>query len=1229
MKLRRGGLVCLAIVATLVARPASAQQSDIIRGRVTGPDSAPIPNVRVTATSYAGQIAKTARTDKNGRFMIAFLNGEGDYWLEFAALGFVARRFEIKRVGDEEIMLADTRLVSAIAALDAVNVVGQRNRALVNRNATAGDVGGGDRPLTNDVLSPDQAGNLAAMAAAVAGMQLIPGLDGASDMFSALGLSGDQNNTTFNGLGSGINALPPDAQVRLSLNQYPWDVSKGGFSGAQISITSVPGTNYSRRSLSGSGTGPPLEWTDLSAGQAGQKSTQLYVGGAALGPIARDARFYNSSYYASRTFSDALTLLNASPAGLTTAGVAGDSVARLLDILRARHVPVSVPGVPSSRTTDNVRLQTNIDFSPSASGTGNSFTLGALGGYTRAQLIGTGGTLLTAVPARAAENRNWSGSASLTHANYFGFGILSQSALAFAATSSSTQPYLDYPQGSVRVTSALPDRSTAIRSLAFGGGRQPASSRTKNVQLSNQLSWYSSDNKHTFKLTSVVGRESNERDDDIGGLGLFSFNSLADLASGTPASFSRTLAPTRVDAGQVTASTSLGDAWRPRSNLQVQYGLRLDANRFVHLPEFNAAVNDAFGIRTSSVPNRVYASPRIGMQWFYGDAPQVAFVAGAARPPRAVIHAGLGIFQNVGAASLISPAVSATGLPSSTQTITCVGSAVPFPDWDAYRDNPGAAPTRCADGTAGTVFSTQSPDVVAFDRGFEQPRAFRAAADWTSAVLDNRFALGLQAVYSWNMNQVGSVDANLDSRVRFTLDDENKRPIFADPASIIPGTGSIAPQATRVSPAFQRVSLLRSDLHSASRALIARVVPVTSNPKWKWDLTYSLLDVRDQFYGFSSTVGNPFDRAWGPHLASGRHQFLLGWNSFPIFDLAYVTVRLQVKSGARFTPSIAGDVNGDGGFGNDRAFVFDPARTSDSVTATAMRSLLAGAAPAVRSCLENQLGQLAARGSCQAPWVTTAGLRINFNAQKIGLPRRMNLVLNLTNPFGIVDLALHGSGGVRGWGQEIAPDPSLLFVRGFDPVTRTFKYEVNQRFGSTAPREVVQRTPAYMSIGVNLDIGMPRERQILTQTLDAGRGRPGARQSASNLKILGTNTIPNPMGLILQQPESLQLTRKQTDTLATLSRLFTLYADSVWVPVSTYLESLPERYDRGEAYRRYVGARERTVDFLIEMVPRVNEVLTASQRRKLPPQLLNYLDLRVLRFLRSSTAGDASALIVR
>jgi hypothetical protein len=168
-----------------------------------------------------------------------------------------------------------------------------------------------------------------------------------------------------------------------------------------------------------------------------------------------------------------------------------------------------------------------------------------------------------------------------------------------------------------------------------------------------------------------------------------------------------------------------------------------------------------------------------------------------------------------------------------------------------------------------------------------------------------------------------------------------------------------------------------------------------------------------------------------------------------------------------------------------------------------------------------------------------------------------------------------------------------------------------------------------MSLGVNVDIGMPRERQLLTQRLDLGRAREGNKQGAESMKSLGTSSIPNPMAMILSQSDSLHLTRIQADSLATLSHAFGVFADSIWTPASRYFEGLPDMYSQREAYDRYVSARERTVDYLLALIPDAKSVLTASQRRRLPPQIANYLDERVLRFLRSSSAGDNSPVVIR
>jgi hypothetical protein len=1205
----------IGLLFTVTPGAARAQVStDVIRGRLTDPDQKPVQGADVKATSYAGQVSKTATTDKNGRFTIIFINGEGDYWIEVRKLGLQPKRFEVRKLGDEEVMIADARLSSAIVALDAMNIREQRTRALPDRSSKEPDVGGGGRPLTNNPVSPDQEGNLAAMAAA-AGFQLVPGLNGAPDMYSVLGLSGDQNNVTFNGLGSGISALPPDVLATTSINPYPFDVSKGGFSGAQVSIQTIPGSNFSRRAVTNASVAPQLEWADQPAAAQGDRYTSTRVGGNAAGPFKVDEIFYNSAYNVARRSKAALSLVDAASTGLMAAGVAPDSVARLLSVLGTESIPTAPGGLPSQQTQDAAQALFNLDLMPSASGAGHSFTVGAAGDVRRTRPVDRG-SLLLATPGHADATTFWGANASLVHTNYFWFGVLSKTTVGLAGQGNSANPYQQLPEGIVLVTSALPDGGSSVRSLSFGGNAIRSSTTNRTLQVTNQLSWFSLDNTHTLRVTSSIGHDTFRSDVGQDLLGTFRFNSLTDLQTGTPASFTRTLTTTTQSGGQVVGALAFGDYWRPIPGVQLQYGARVDGNRFSALPATNPAVAAAFGVSNDHLPSRVYVSPRIGMQWAYGTSSQVAYAPGAARPPQAVVHLGAGVFQNVAPSPFVAAAMNATGLTSSSQSVTCVGSAVPFPAWDSFLTEPSSVPARCADGSLGTVYATGAPNVTLFDPGFREPQSLRAAADWSGPVLDNRFVLGVQAIASNGLHQSSGVDLNLRRSPPFSLADEADRPIFADPSAIVPATGSIAGGAGRLTSDFARVWMQRSDLAIHSRELKLNVSPISANLRVKWDLTYTWLDVREQYRGFSSTAGDPFAVAWGIQPQTPRHTVDLRWTDFPIFDLIYLTAVVRATSGQRFTPMIASDVNGDGA-ANDRAFVFDPGKSTDSL-AGAMRALLATGAPAARACLSGQIGRLAARASCQAPWTVTNAVQLKLNPAKVGLPKRTTLALTVGNPIGILDLALHGAADTRGWGQQIPPDENLLFVRGFDPATHTFKYEVNRRFGSTRPRESTSHTLPFVSLQASVDVGVPRERQQLTQRLDVGRARPGTRATTESMKNLGTSVIPNPMAMVLTQETELKLTRAQADSLATLSFKFSVFADSVWTPVAEYFGALPEAYSQGEAYARYVSARERTIDYLMTLVPDAAGVLTGSQRRQLPLRIANYLDLRVLRYLRSS-----------
>jgi hypothetical protein len=290
-----------------------------------------------------------------------------------------------------------------------------------------------------------------------------------------------------------------------------------------------------------------------------------------------------------------------------------------------------------------------------------------------------------------------------------------------------------------------------------------------------------------------------------------------------------------------------------------------------------------------------------------------------------------------------------------------------------------------------------------------------------------------------------------------------------------------------------------------------------------------------------------------------------------------------------------------------------------------MRDLLASGSGAARSCLGSQIGRVAARGSCQEPWSSTSNMTIGFNPVKFRLPQRLNLSLYVNNALGAADLVMHGEKKRRGWGQAISPDATLLFVRGFDPTAQRFRYEVNPRFGSTNPRETVNRNPVVVTAQFRVDIGFTRERQLLTQSLDRGRTRSGVRSTDQDIRGMSSTLIPqNAMSLIMRQADTLKLTRKQADSISALNRVYVIAYDSIWTPVAKYLAGLPEQYDRAAAYDRYRRAREETIDVLMRLAPAVRELLTADQWRMLPSTAVTSLDRRYLAAVRSSTAGGAN-----
>ena len=178
----RRSILCLLFAAVGLIAPlggslGAQDASDIIRGRVIGPDKKPVENVTVTATSLVNQTSRNAKTNKDGRFTIIFNGGGGDYMMSYTAIGFQPTRFEVKREVDEDILIADAT-ISKTAVVARRRCASPPAASVPDRNGNGQDVGGREQTLNTNNVPIDILGDLSAMAATLPGVTLIPGADG-------------------------------------------------------------------------------------------------------------------------------------------------------------------------------------------------------------------------------------------------------------------------------------------------------------------------------------------------------------------------------------------------------------------------------------------------------------------------------------------------------------------------------------------------------------------------------------------------------------------------------------------------------------------------------------------------------------------------------------------------------------------------------------------------------------------------------------------------------------------------------------------------------------------------------------------------------------------------------------------------------------------------------------------------------------------------------------------
>jgi len=1162
----------LFVLLALVFLPlrASAQAADTLRGRVFADSGVAIAGAEVIATRAPDRAFKSALTDQDGRYEIVFEQGTGDYLLHASAIGRKTARYRVRQSGSDSQLTHDFQLKSSVQQLAPVTVAAARNVPERDRSLFGTEPGESGKQVdgVTGAISPGDQGNIVAMAATVPGVSVTP------EGISMLGLGPSQNSTTLNGMAFSGADVPRTARTYTNVSGSSYDPSRGWFSGALVNVELSPGSIFSSRKATLTLDAPALQYTDRVSRALGQRFSNTIGSLGGSGSFALDKMNYSFGVEAGRRTSNFASLEGGDADLLRRSGIEPDSVSRVLDLITAAGIPISAPAGLESRKSDYLSFIGRIDhrsYNPTTF-QAEKQSWGLLG-YAKLQRSAADGIILLAPSGRGGESSQQILSVQALYSTYLrNSRYLTEARTALTVKRDRANPFLSIPQGQVFVSSSVLEDSPAVAPVFFGGNSGLERDwRDWTWETNSVTRFYTSPrSKHRVQLTASSRIDGFARSTGSNNDGTFSFNSLADLSANLPRAFTRTLNAPVSSAKTWNAFAAVGDYWRKSSTLQVLYGARLEANRFLDRPGYNPEIERVFGVRTDRAPTGFHASPRLGFTWLRkpgGDGIRYTSVGTFRLGAPSYIRGGIGEFRSFLSPILLSEAMVANGLSTAATQLTCIGRATPIPDWAAYQQDRTTIPRQCISGVdIPGQFSDATPRIQLFDPSYRPARSWRANLSYASTF--RSLAYSVEGIYSLNLDQPGRVDLNFDNITRFRTSTED-RPVFVDPGSIVPASGLLSNVDARKSAAFGSVISNRSNLRSNTEQLTVVLSPVPHSVSgWFLSTAYTLSSVRALAGGFDApTFDSPLHRSWSRGELSPRHQIILQAGK----TIKRVTVTLfgPFQSGLPFTPLVSSDVNGDGR-ANDRAYLFLPGTAGSSAFDDALANLKAGAPSKISNCLTRQSGRAAARNSCEGPW--TANLHAQLTAsvgRTIGLRRTAIIALGIDNPLGGIDQLLHGSRRLRGWGSRSIPDPVLYNVRGFDAARNSFVYEVNPRFGNTHPSRALTRTPFRVTLDVSMDIAAPLPMQQIERWLGAGRGsRPGPRLTSDELKKRFARNVPNPYRAILNESDSLLLSPEQESALQAAQTAYLRAVDSLWDPLTKRLAELPVNFNARAAARQ-------------------------------------------------------------
>ena len=1005
------------LVLFVMPRPIDAQgvTTSAITGVVKDAQGAVIPGVTITATHVPSGTTYEAVTQADGRYFIQGMRVGGPYKINAALTGFGN---EVKENVTLNLGVAqDLDFTLKVAAIsENITVVGTSDPVFSSTHTGAATAVTREELATlptisgriNDMarLSPQYGGGNSGTFAGQDNRMNNITVDG-SYFNNSFGLAGQPGDRT------GVAPISLEAIEQVQVSVAPFDVRQGNFVGAGLNTVTRSGTNnftgsVYHRTRNESFVGKEALGQPFNPGTFDTTNTGEWVGG----PIVKNKLFFFESFENQEDTRPLTTFLSnpgGAPATGNTTRVLGSDLTSISSFLSSKfnydpgpfdNIPKNTPGKPflikgdynlSSANKVTVRynqLKSSTDVLVSNSGSlGNSrptnttnFLSFQRSNYSILENIKSGIGEWNSVIANSLSNNLIIG---YTHQDESRGDI------------GKLFPFVDILDGNgVTYTSVGSEPFTPNNELRYN-----------TFQAQDSFTKFGA--THSLTFGAAVEKYHSENVFFPGKQSVYVYNTLADFmadANGYLANPNRTTSAVPVRRFQVRYMNIPGlekpiqpldvwyssgyaqDEWRPRSDLTVTAGIRMDVPAFGNTAYDNPNV-DALTFRDqngSPVQYNTGALPKSTPLW----SPRVGFNWDVSADQTTQIRGGTGVFTGKPAYVWISNQIGNTGVLTGLIDTVTATSAFPFnPNPDAYK------PANVTGAPAASV------DLAVTDSNFKFPQTWRS-----NVALDRRLPWGLvgtgEFILNRDVNGMAYINANLPA-AQSAFTGQDNRPRWVGASCVAPTAG---PCQTRIN-------------NVAGNQIVQNIVLQNQSVGRSWNVATSLTKpMRRGFtikgaysYGQAKNTVDPGSIAAGswtnnpivfdpnnPALAfsqnsPGHRYFIASSYSHEYFGFGATTVaaffegRQNLVNGSTNSSYIfSGDMNGDGATANDLIYI---PRDISEMNFTSLTVGTRAFTPAEQAAafeayiqqddyLRNHRGQFAERGGVFNPIVNRLDLSI-------------------------------------------------------------------------------------------------------------------------------------------------------------------------------------------------------------------------------------------------------------